>query len=179
MVEPLRHRQTKDAATDMFSLQPPRHISTLPKPEILRVRISFPQYPNKRTFPRAKGEAWNEPAALPWRRGFAFPLKLLESRRRCPRCGSRRVTAGGSRQKILIFNISAQVPKKYPRQIREWTWRVKSRSCGRSSVVERQLPKLYVAGSIPAARSRVFKYIKALSAARAEGQVEQNGKFWE
>jgi hypothetical protein len=26
----LRHRQTKEAATDMFSLQPPRHIPTLP-----------------------------------------------------------------------------------------------------------------------------------------------------
>ena len=32
MVEPLRHRQTKEAATDMFDLQPPRHISTLPNP---------------------------------------------------------------------------------------------------------------------------------------------------
>jgi len=30
MVEPLRHRQTKGAETDMFDLQPPRHISTLP-----------------------------------------------------------------------------------------------------------------------------------------------------
>ena len=30
MAEPLRHRQTKEAATDMFDLQPPRHISTLP-----------------------------------------------------------------------------------------------------------------------------------------------------
>jgi hypothetical protein len=30
MVEPLRHRQTKEAATDMFDLQPPRHMSTLP-----------------------------------------------------------------------------------------------------------------------------------------------------
>jgi hypothetical protein len=30
MAEPLRHRQTKEAVTDMFSLQPPRHISTLP-----------------------------------------------------------------------------------------------------------------------------------------------------
>jgi hypothetical protein len=30
MAEPLRHRQTKGAATDMFSLQPPRYISTLP-----------------------------------------------------------------------------------------------------------------------------------------------------
>jgi hypothetical protein len=28
-VEPLRHRQTKGAATDMFYLMPPRHISTL------------------------------------------------------------------------------------------------------------------------------------------------------
>jgi Acyl-CoA dehydrogenase, N-terminal domain len=27
--EPVRHRQTKGAATDMFDLQPPRHISTL------------------------------------------------------------------------------------------------------------------------------------------------------
>jgi hypothetical protein len=26
----LRHRQTKGAATDMFYLTPPRHISTLP-----------------------------------------------------------------------------------------------------------------------------------------------------
>jgi hypothetical protein len=29
-MEPLRHRQTKEAATDMFYLKPPRHISTLP-----------------------------------------------------------------------------------------------------------------------------------------------------
>jgi hypothetical protein len=30
MVKPVRHRQTKGAATDMFYLTPPRHISTLP-----------------------------------------------------------------------------------------------------------------------------------------------------
>ena len=30
MAEPLRHRQTKEAETDMFYLTPPRHISTLP-----------------------------------------------------------------------------------------------------------------------------------------------------
>jgi hypothetical protein len=30
MVEPVRHRQTKGAETDMFDLQPPRHTSTLP-----------------------------------------------------------------------------------------------------------------------------------------------------
>src|SRR5258708_38443633 len=35
MVEPLRHRQTKGAATDMFYLTPPRHISTLPNPDFL------------------------------------------------------------------------------------------------------------------------------------------------
>ena len=35
MVEPLRHRQPKGAATDMFNLQPPRHISTLPDPDDL------------------------------------------------------------------------------------------------------------------------------------------------
>jgi hypothetical protein len=29
MVEPLRHRQTKGAATATFYLMPPRHISTL------------------------------------------------------------------------------------------------------------------------------------------------------
>ena len=27
----MRHRQTKEAATDMFDLQPPRHIPTLPQ----------------------------------------------------------------------------------------------------------------------------------------------------
>ena len=31
MAELLRHRQTKEAETDMFYLKPPRHISTLPK----------------------------------------------------------------------------------------------------------------------------------------------------
>ena len=30
MVEPLRHRQTKGAETDMLDLTPPRHVSTLP-----------------------------------------------------------------------------------------------------------------------------------------------------
>jgi hypothetical protein len=34
MVEPVRHRQTKGAATDMFDLQPPRHTSTLPQAAI-------------------------------------------------------------------------------------------------------------------------------------------------
>src|SRR5271166_3645615 len=34
MVEPLRHRQTKGAETDMLDLTPPRHVSTLPTPVI-------------------------------------------------------------------------------------------------------------------------------------------------
>ena len=34
MAEPVRHRQTKGAATDMFDLQPPRHISTLRVPPV-------------------------------------------------------------------------------------------------------------------------------------------------
>jgi hypothetical protein len=33
MVEPLRHRQTKGAETDMLDLTPPRHVSTLPTPD--------------------------------------------------------------------------------------------------------------------------------------------------
>ena len=37
-MEPLRHRRTKGAETDMFNLQPPRHISTLPnEPAIIAV----------------------------------------------------------------------------------------------------------------------------------------------
>src|SRR5580692_5690735 len=47
--EPVRHRQTKGAATDMFDLQPPRHISTLRSPLIDRrhakVWISVSQPP--------------------------------------------------------------------------------------------------------------------------------------
>ena len=43
MVEPLiRHRQTKGAETDMPSLPPPRHISTLPRAAI-RARLFDPR----------------------------------------------------------------------------------------------------------------------------------------
>src|SRR5271169_5094243 len=41
MVEPLRHRQTKGAATDMFYLTPPRHISTLPKSDLTAPKSNF------------------------------------------------------------------------------------------------------------------------------------------
>jgi hypothetical protein len=43
-VEPLRHRQTKGAATDMFYLKPPRHISTLLKAEKFNQSICFPLF---------------------------------------------------------------------------------------------------------------------------------------
>jgi hypothetical protein len=55
MAEPLRHRQTKEAATDMFYLTPPRHISTLPKGEILAPSRCFPLFPRKQTSGQAEG----------------------------------------------------------------------------------------------------------------------------
>ena len=39
MVEPLRHRQTKGAGTDMSDLQPPRHISTPPQAHVAAPRV--------------------------------------------------------------------------------------------------------------------------------------------
>ena len=41
MVEPLRHRQTKGAETDMLSLTPPRHVSTLPTPAVRSSAANF------------------------------------------------------------------------------------------------------------------------------------------
>ena len=46
MVEPLRHRQTKGAATDMFYLTPPRHISTLPFASFWQCMGYFRSTPN-------------------------------------------------------------------------------------------------------------------------------------
>jgi len=46
MVEPLRHRQTKGAATDMFYLTPPRHISTLPIASLWQRADHFRSSPN-------------------------------------------------------------------------------------------------------------------------------------
>src|SRR6516164_4672358 len=47
MVEPLRHRRTKEAETDMFNLPPPRHISTLPASG---ARADMPGPPSQATF---------------------------------------------------------------------------------------------------------------------------------
>jgi len=46
MAEPLRHRQTKEAATDMFYLTLPRHISALPKYDFLAPNCHFRSTPN-------------------------------------------------------------------------------------------------------------------------------------
>src|SRR5215831_6729380 len=47
---------------------------------------------------------------------------------------------------------------------------------GRSSVVERQLPKLYVEGSIPFARSRFFKQLWTVDITSGSRQRERKGK---
>jgi hypothetical protein len=49
MVEPLRHRQTKGAVTDMFYLMPPRHISTLPDSDLSMRSREVRFTPNERT----------------------------------------------------------------------------------------------------------------------------------
>src|ERR1700720_3156119 len=41
-VEPVRHRQTKGAATDMFGLQPLRHTPTLPRRAIPNAKVEWP-----------------------------------------------------------------------------------------------------------------------------------------
>ena len=71
MAEPVRHRQTKGAATDMFDLQPPRHISTL---RILPIPVGAGERPfTERTA-----------AARPWRRE---PLTLGADARHHARIG--------------------------------------------------------------------------------------------
>src|ERR1700730_15463693 len=54
MAETLRHRQTKEAATDMFSLQPPRHIPTLPKARITAFQQQRQLHPDQQTLDRGR-----------------------------------------------------------------------------------------------------------------------------
>src|ERR1700693_1119444 len=73
MVAPLRHRQTKEAETDMFDLQPPRHISTLhiaaQKPMQRNVRSWW----CKRTCERQRGSR-----VMPSRPGEFHPEPLTD-----------------------------------------------------------------------------------------------------
>ena len=48
--EPVRHRQTKGAATGMFDLQPPRHISTLRVPVVAGAPTWFSKSLARRRF---------------------------------------------------------------------------------------------------------------------------------
>src|SRR5713226_6796442 len=68
MVEPLRHRQTKGAETDMSDLQQPRHIPTLPKASFGRAACRFRFYPEKQTGWRPVGTSHSaqfQPRASP------------------------------------------------------------------------------------------------------------------
>src|ERR1035437_1293591 len=56
MVAPGRHRQTKEAATDMFDLQPPRHISTLPNSDHSRHECELTLCARRRHLIIAKNE---------------------------------------------------------------------------------------------------------------------------
>ena len=50
MVELLRHRQTKEAATDTLDLTPPRHIPTLPIAGARGGRLSYVDGPRLQGF---------------------------------------------------------------------------------------------------------------------------------
>jgi hypothetical protein len=65
MVEPLRHRQTKGAETDMLDLTPPRHVSTPPTPVVRFAQIAV--------IPRRRGER----VAL--EQGFRRPFEINEA----------------------------------------------------------------------------------------------------
>jgi hypothetical protein len=55
VMEVTKWLKPKGAATDMFSLTPPRHISTLPKSDVLTVSRLLPVYPDQRTFSEPVG----------------------------------------------------------------------------------------------------------------------------
>ena len=71
MAEPLRHRQTKGAETDMPSLPPPCHIPTLPRGvvgySVLCVAWRFfiiSNHSDKRSFCRAELRSLEDPHAM-------------------------------------------------------------------------------------------------------------------
>src|SRR5437879_2490452 len=57
MIEPVRHRQTKEAGTDMFYLTLPRHTSTLPEADIRSIVKAAGTNP---TLP----DQWSSPSGL-------------------------------------------------------------------------------------------------------------------
>jgi integrase len=83
MADPLRHRQTKGAATDMVDLTPPRHIPTLPTAGVLHLResVSFT--------PASRQSALSRQSQSASRRGLAMPRHVCAR----PVAGSRTGTA--------------------------------------------------------------------------------------
>ena len=73
MVEPLRHRQSKEAATDMFSLQPPRHIPTLPEASF---RYLAPIRPKSRVKPTCRDSSTDA----------IDPIAVIRASQRAVRC---------------------------------------------------------------------------------------------
>src|ERR1039457_2749345 len=80
MVKPLRHRQTKGAATDMFYLTPPRHISTLPwlrensgvQSAVRNFRLDFVNLKNQKCLRPLLGEDDRENNSAHSRLGLVF-----------------------------------------------------------------------------------------------------------
>ncbi len=120
MAEILRHRQTKEAATDMFSLQPPRHIPTLPKSAAPPTSPQRQHYPSNRTLPPGYFLWWDmsdiplEPTAKPCdrdqrRQGCAAPagLDLDDGARRGRMMAGRRlvvVLVGDANSRFLLYD---------------------------------------------------------------------------
>jgi hypothetical protein len=73
MADPLRHRQTKGAATDMVDLTPPRHIPTLPT-------LRFQHFlANGRPRRLSDNQAnWPRPQGLPFNSDFHRPTLRLQ-----------------------------------------------------------------------------------------------------
>ncbi len=57
----------------------------------LTARCAHGKYEGERSARECRHRAELDLATLVWTRGAAFPLSSLESRLKCPRCGSRRI----------------------------------------------------------------------------------------
>ena len=77
MVEPLRHRQTKGAETDMPNLPPPRHIPTLPD-AVARSRCREGRLPAKfEPFDCAREVTAKGRHRTRWRQAASYPARSV------------------------------------------------------------------------------------------------------
>src|SRR5258708_13303333 len=104
MAEPLRPRQTKEAATDMFSLQPPRYIPTLPIPAVTSILSARQLYGDKLPI-KFFGDLANSVFA------DLTPVRhLFGGAREAPRCERLRSGSGwtaGARQRRAMLKLVA------------------------------------------------------------------------